>query len=177
VRIAFDARSLSSPVLRGWDRYTVGLVGELVRQGVEVSLFHRKRQPLHRAHVANLGCDVVGLSDLGGIHWEQVVVPNALRRGNFDIFHAPAEQGVPLTAPCPVVLTFHSVTSNSYLDLIQRGLLRGQLSDYLGYEKPKALSIANIYFRAQIGRASHILTPSDFCREEVVNFLGFHQIA
>jgi hypothetical protein len=51
LRAAFDARSLSSSVLRGWDRYTVGLVGELVSQGVDVTLFHREGQPLHTAHV------------------------------------------------------------------------------------------------------------------------------
>src|SRR5262245_47283812 len=103
MRIAFDGRSLSSPVLRGWDRYTVGLVGELVKLGVEVTLFHRLREPLHQPHVENLGCRVIGLADLGGLHWEQVAVPMALWRGRYDLFHAPAEHGVPLAAPCPVV--------------------------------------------------------------------------
>lgn len=173
MRVAFDARSLASPVLRGWDRYTVGLVGELVRQGVNVTLIHRVCDPLHLPHVEGLGCEVVGLSDRGGMHWEQVALPWALRRGDFDLFHAPAEHGVPLLSPCPVVLTFHSVTLHSYADLIQRRLLHGQLRDYLGFEaKPNGWSLAAFYQRAQIARANHILTPSNYCRAEVVKFLG-----
>ena len=81
MRVAFDARSLSSPVLRGWDRYTVGLVGELVRVGTDVTLFHRSREPIHASHVADLGCRVLGLPDHGGLYWEQVAVPLALWRG------------------------------------------------------------------------------------------------
>src|SRR5437868_11309267 len=116
MRVAFDGRSLSSPVLRGWDRYTVGLVGELVRQGVEVTLFHRAAEPLHGPHLAALNCRVAPLQDRGGLSWEQVALPLALWRGRFDLFHAPAEHGVPLAAPCPVVLTIHSVTWQSYAD-------------------------------------------------------------
>jgi glycosyltransferase involved in cell wall biosynthesis len=32
LRVAFDGRSLTGPSLRGWDRYLVGLAGELVRR-------------------------------------------------------------------------------------------------------------------------------------------------
>jgi len=173
LRIAFDARSLASPVLRGWDRYTVGLVGELVRQGVSVALFHRAYQALHTQHVGNLGCHVVGLADRGGLHWEQVAVPLALWRGKFDLFHAPAEHGVPLAAPCPVVLTYHSTTLHSYSDLVNRGLLPGPIRDYLGYDgRPDGWNVAALYQRAQLARANHILTPSEFCRNEVIKFLG-----
>ena len=171
-RIAFDGRSLSSPVLRGWDRYTVGLVGELVRQGVEVTLFHRRREPLHQPHVANLGCRVVGLADLGGLYWEQAAVPLALWRGGYDLFHAPAEHGVPLAAPCPVVLTFHSVTTHSYADLVRRGLLPGHVRDYLGYDLPNGRPApADSYMKAQVARANHVVVPSEFCRQEVIRFL------
>jgi glycosyltransferase involved in cell wall biosynthesis len=172
MRVAFDGRSLSSPVLRGWDRYTVGLVGELVRQGIEVTLFHRACEPLHQAHVANLGCRVMGLPDRGGLYWEQVAVPLALWRGRYDLFHAPAEHGVPLAAPCPVVLTYHSVTLHSYADLVRRGLLPGRVRDYLGYDgRPSRRTPAATYMNAQVARADHIVVPSEFCREEVIRFL------
>lgn len=171
--MAFDARSLSSRVLRGWDRYLVGLAGELVRQGVEVTLFHRASQPLQRRHVADLGCEVAGLEDHGGLHWEQVVVPLALWRHGFDLFHAPAEHGVPLAAPCPVVLTIHSVTAHSYNDLVKQRVLAGRVRDYLGYDvRLDYRSPAFCYWRAQVARADHILCPSDFCRDEIIRFLG-----
>jgi glycosyltransferase involved in cell wall biosynthesis len=169
--VAFDGRSLACPVPRGWDRYAIGLVGELARRGVEVTLLHRARQPLHAPHVADLGCRVLGLADRGGLHYEQVAVPRALRRGRFDLFHAPFEHGVPLAAPCPVVLTIHSVTAASYAELIRRGLLPGRVGDYLGHDVPQ-WSPRACYWRAQVARADHILTPSAFCREEVVRLLG-----
>jgi glycosyltransferase involved in cell wall biosynthesis len=172
MRVAFDGRSLASPVLRGWDRYTVGLVGELVRRGIDVTLFHRKREMLHAPHLDNLGCRVVGLRDRGGLHWEQVAVPIALWRGRYDVFHAPAEHGVPLASPCPVVLTYHSVTLHSYHDLVRRGLLPGRLRDYLGYDgDPNRRTPAATYMRAQIARADHVIAPSEFCRQEIIRFL------
>jgi len=173
MRIAFDARSLSSRVLRGWDRYLVGLAGELVRQGVEVALFHRAREPLDGRHIADSRFEVVGLEDRGGLHWEQMVVPLALWRRKFDLFHAPAEHGVPLAALCPVVLTIHSLTGHSYNDLIARGMLVGRVRDYLGNdERLDYGSPAFCYWRAQVARASHILCPSDYCRDEIIRFLG-----
>jgi glycosyltransferase involved in cell wall biosynthesis len=172
MHVAFDARSLSGPVLRGWDRYTVGLVRALVRRGVDVTLLHREREPLHAPHLAGLGCRVVGLRDRGGLYWEQVAVPLALWRGRFDLFHAPAEHGVPLAAPCPVVLTIHSVTLHSYADLVRRGLLPGRVRDYLGYDgRPGRRSPSGCYLRAQVARADHVLVPSEFCRREVTRFL------
>src|ERR1700730_6297957 len=150
MRIAFDARSLSAPVLRGWDRYTVGLVAALVRLGVDVTLFHRAREALHAPHVAGLDCRVEGLADRGGLSWEQVAVPLVLWRGKYDLFHAPAEHGVPLAAPCPVVLTYHSVTLHSYADLIRRGVLPGKLRDYLGHDtRPDRRSPGACYQRVQ----------------------------
>jgi len=173
MRVAVDARSLASPVLRGWDRYTVGLVKELVRQGVAITLFHRARQRLERRHIADLGCEVVGLNDRGGLHWEQVAVPLALWRARFDLFHAPAEHGVPLAAPCPVVLTIHSLTAHSYDDLVGRRILPGRVRDYLGHDaRLDYRSPAVCYWRAQVARANHILCPSDFCRDEIIRFLG-----
>ncbi|MGD0074552.1 MAG: glycosyltransferase family 1 protein [Candidatus Binataceae bacterium] len=173
MRIAFDARSLASPVLRGWDRYLVGLAGELVQQGIEVTLLHRAREPLHRRHIADLGCEVVGLEDFGGLHWEQVAVPLALWRRRVDLFHAPAEHGVPFGAMCPVVLTIHSVTEHSFRDLIEQGLLGGKVRDYLGKEAGfDDRRLACWYWRAQVARANQILCPSEYCRDEVIRFLG-----
>jgi glycosyltransferase involved in cell wall biosynthesis len=148
------------------------LVRELVRSGIEVTLFHRDREPLHKPHVADLKCKVVGLSDRGGLYWEQIAVPLALWRGKYDLFHAPAEHGVPLAAPCPVVLTYHSVTLHSYADLIRRGFLPGRVRDYLGYDgRPQRRSPAGLYHQAQVARADHVIVPSEFCRREVIRFL------
>ncbi len=172
MRVAFDARSLSAPALRGWDRYTVGLVRELVARGVEVVLLHTPREPVRAQHVEGLGCRTQAVEDTrGGMYWEQVALPLALRRGGFDLYHAPAERGVPLVAPCPTVLTVHSVTYHSYHQLVTRGLLPGTVRDYTGVDF-RPYSRAALYSLAQCRRAGHVLTPSEFARREVVEFLG-----
>jgi glycosyltransferase involved in cell wall biosynthesis len=173
LQIAFDARHLTGRVLRGMDRYTVGLVRHLVKLGIGVTLFYRDREPLNPAHVENLGCQLVGLKDLGGLYWEQIAVPIALWRRGIDLYHAPAERGVPLLAPCPVVFTIHSVTGDSYYHLVQSGKLLGRVSDYLGDDfDPNDRGFWNYLFRLQVRRADRIISPSEFCRQEVIQFLN-----
>ncbi|XXF79119.1 glycosyltransferase family 1 protein [Myxococcaceae bacterium GXIMD 01537] len=171
MKVAFDGRSLTSPALRGWDRYTVGLVRELVERGVEVVLLHRPEAPVREEHVRGLGCRTQAVEARRGLVWEQVALPLALLRGGFDVYHAPCEHGVPLVAPCPTVLTVHSVTVHSYHSLIQRGLLPGTVRDYTG-EDYAPRSFSTLYMDAQCRRAGHILTPSEFARSEVVELLG-----
>jgi glycosyltransferase involved in cell wall biosynthesis len=172
LNVAFDARHLTSKVLRGMDRYTVALVRELVQQGVKVTLFHRACEPLNPIHIENLGCSVVGLKDYSGLHWEQVIVPMALLHGKFDLYHAPAERGVPLFARCPIVFTIHSLTGHSYYQLVRSGLLSGNVKDYLGYDfNPYKHNFWNYLFQLQVFRSNHILTPSNFCRNEIIQFL------
>ncbi len=79
MRVAFDGRSLSARALRGWDRYTVGLVDALTRLGVEVTLFHEQGVPPR--HVNDIDCNLVAVPARRGLYWEQVAVPLALRRG------------------------------------------------------------------------------------------------
>lgn len=171
--VAFDARHLTSKVLRGMDRYTIGLIRGLINQGVDITLFHRACEPLNTAHIEHLGCAVVGLKDCCGLHWEQIVVPLALLYGRFRLYHAPAERGVPLLAPCPVVFTIHSATAHSYYEFVRNGILPGNVKDYLGYDfNPHRRNFWSLLFKLQLARASHILVPSDFCRNEVIRFLN-----
>lgn len=173
MRVAFDGRSLAAPVLRGWDRYTIGLVKTLTRRGVEVLMLERKRQPMHAPHLDGIGCGVVALDDFGGLWWEQVAVPLALARLGVDVYHAPAEHGIPLLSPCPTVLTLHSATAHSYADLLRRGELAGALRDYVGTDThPDTPTPANLYWHAQVRRASWILAPSRFAAGEITAFLG-----
>lgn len=172
MRIAMDARFLSSPILRGMDRYLVGLTSELTRRGVEVTLLHRQREALHLQHLEGSPATATPLADRSGVWWEQISVPRALKRGRFDLYHAPAERGVPFIAPCPVVLTYHSTTTESYRDLVARGLLSGSASDYLGYAPPVRRTVRQFYEWEQQYRANHVLTPSEFSRSELVRLNG-----
>ena len=174
IRVAFDARYLAEPTPRGMDRYLLGLTEELPRLGIDVVWFHRARQEIHPAHRPTAGCEIVGLADRGAVWWEQLSVPAALARGRFDLYHAPAERGVPYASPCPVVFSLHSATQASYCDLVPRGRLPGPVSDYIGYDpRPRrgGLDWRRYYIRGQTRRADHILTPSEFARGEIVRLL------
>jgi FkbM family methyltransferase len=152
-------------------RYVVGLAGELVRQGVSVTLLHPESEAPYDAHIRELGCDVRPLRGRGGVYFDQVAVPLALLRGRFDLYHAPGERGVPLVATCPVVLTIHSLTGHSYRHLVSTGELPGAAEDYLGRHGPTR-SWWTRYVNTQFRRAGHILTPSQFSRREILRFLS-----
>src|SRR6187431_2143006 len=116
-----DARDLTAPAQRGMVRYLLGLVRHLPAHGIDVTLFHRKREPIHVAHLEGMSCDVIGLKDCSGVCWEQGSVPLALARGGFHLYHAVGERGVPVFAPCPVAFTLHSATFASYREFVRRG--------------------------------------------------------
>ncbi len=169
MRVALDARSLIAPVPRGWDRYLLELADALEAEGADVTMVHRAGAPPHAGH--RVRCALLPVDARSGLHWEQVALPRALRAGRFDVYHAPAEHGVPLWAPCPVVLTIHSATGHSYRRLVDSGVLPGRVADYLGWE-PDWRGWRALYWTAQTRRASHVLTPSRFCHEEVTELLS-----
>ena len=109
-------------------RYIVGSARHLPAHGIHLTLFHRRREVLNPSHLNGLTCDVVGLPDCSVVFWEQLSVPAALAMGGFHLYHAVAERGVPLLAPCPVTFTLHSATPASYCDLVRRGTLPGPAS-------------------------------------------------
>jgi glycosyltransferase involved in cell wall biosynthesis len=142
---------------------------------VDVTLLHREGEPLHTPHVALLDCQIVPLRaprfSYWWFYWEQMAVPLALRQGKFDVYHAPAERGVPYISPCPTILTLHSATGPSYADLVQRGLLDGAVRDYLGVDYDmNHWSRYEYYWRGQVARADHLIAPSEFAREEIIKF-------
>ncbi len=173
MRVAIDGRSLASPGLRGWDRYTVGLIRELNTRGVDVVLLHQPSRRPRPAHLAGLRVTIEQVASPSGLLWEQWALPQAVVRLGCDLYHAPCEHGLPLVCGVPTVLTIHSMTSHSYHELVRTGALDGPVSRYLGYDfSPGEWSLANRYQRWQAKRAGHIITPSRFSGREVVQYLG-----
>jgi len=171
MRVAFDARSLANPVLRGWDRYTVGLVRSLCELGVEPLLLHAEREPVRQEHLGNVEVPTIGLNDWRGLWWEQVALPTALRKLRVDIYHAPAEHGVPFLRPCPRVLTLHSATWWSFKNLVDAGTLPGPVERYVPDHSGSRRLWASHYWERQVRSADHILAPSNFARREIVDLL------
>ena len=171
MQVAFDARSLANPVLRGWDRYTVGLVRSLLELGVEPLLLYAVRQPIREKHLGDVEVPTIGLNDWRGLWWEQVALPNALRKLRVDIYHAPAEHGVPFLSRCPCVLTLHSATWWSFKHLVDTGTLPGPVQRYVPDHGGSRRWWASLYWERQVRRADHILAPSSFARREIVDLL------
>src|SRR4051812_32127069 len=48
--------------------------------------------------------------------WEQAQVPRILKRDRINIYHAPANGGLPLVSPCPTVLTVHDAFSEDFAE-------------------------------------------------------------
>ncbi len=173
MRVAIDGRSLASPGLRGWDRYTIGLIRELNDRDVDVVVVYQPSRRPRPEHVDGLVVTMAQVPAPSGLMWEQWALPRAVVRLGCDLYHAPCEHGVSLVCRVPTVLTIHSMTSHSYYDLVRTGVLEGPVARYLGYDfSPDEWSLANRYQRWQAIRAGHIITPSRYTAREVEHHLG-----
>lgn len=113
LRVGFNARVLADPHLRGLTRYTINLLRALSRRNdVELILFTDRE--LISAHLGGIRAQVVVLGASRETFWEAWILPQALRRHRIDVFHAPADRGLPWVKPCPCVVTLHNSFERSH---------------------------------------------------------------
>ncbi|MGL4422793.1 MAG: glycosyltransferase family 4 protein [Gemmataceae bacterium] len=108
MRVGFNARLLTTPGLRGWNRYTINLLAELPAHGVQPVLFGPA--PIHPDHLARGpggSFEMCIAPPMRTLQWEHVWLPRQLRDLGIDLFHTPYHYGVPLWAPCPCIITLH----------------------------------------------------------------------
>jgi glycosyltransferase involved in cell wall biosynthesis len=108
LRIGFNARLLHSPTLRGWNRYTVNLIRELLALGVQAVLFSDR--PIDETHLARFSKGSFELRTsppMSYFHWEQIWLPRECARRQVAILHSPINFGLPFWGSCPRVLTLH----------------------------------------------------------------------
>src|SRR4051794_23919207 len=107
MKVAINARTLSSPVIRGWNRYILNLLAGLVPAGVEPVLYTDR--PIHDDHLRRLPpsgrYEVRVAPPMRYVRWEQRWVPRQCGRDRIDVYHCPINFGVPWSCPCPTVLT------------------------------------------------------------------------
>ncbi len=162
MKVAFNARLLSSPTTRGWNRYTINLLAELSSLGVELFLY--SDQPLHESHLARLPKDSyrVRISPpMRYITWEQYWLPKQCEKDKVDILHCPMNFGLPWSSPCPRILTLHDAIDQVYYS-----------QNIPWYHK---LSLANVqtrtYHWVARNRAEHIITVSQYSKRDLVQYL------
>jgi glycosyltransferase involved in cell wall biosynthesis len=105
LRIGFNARCLEEPHTRGLSRYATCLLRELSRSpDLELVLF--AMNPPHAEHLRNIRARVVLFAGRETV-WQDHLLPARLRTERIDLFHAPADRGLPFRKPCPLVVTVH----------------------------------------------------------------------
>ncbi len=150
MRVAFNARLLYDPTLRGWNRYTVNLIAELLSLGVEAFLYTDR--PLHKDHLDRLSSgnhEVRVAPPMRYIWWEHRWLPQQCRIDDVELLHCPFNFGLPAFSHCPRVLTLH--------DAIGQG--SGQI-------------LPRLYHWIARKRAHHIITPSHHAKREITTRLG-----
>lgn len=113
LRIGFNARALVEPQVRGLSRYTANLLKALSKlDDLELFLFS-DREPASM-HLDGVHSEVVVIQAPRETLWEAWSLPRALRRSGIDVFHAPADRGLPLVKTCPCVVTIHDSYERSH---------------------------------------------------------------
>ncbi len=153
MRVGFNADILSNPDVRGLVRYTTELLRALsCRDDVEIFLF--SQQELNAQHLADIRATSVVFPALRETLWVDLTLPKKLREWNIDVFHAPAERGIPLLKPCPLVVTVHESYERTYWREVYP-----KLKSRLWYWK---------YELSNYCRADALITVSDTTRRKLI---------
>jgi glycosyltransferase involved in cell wall biosynthesis len=155
IRVGFNGSVLTNPEIRGLTRYTTQLLRALSRRN-DVAIFLFSPSEMHAAHLEGVRATPVVFDAPRETLWMDWVLPRKIREFGIDVFHAPAERGIPLLKPCPLVLTIH----NSYERTHWREVYP-RLKDKLWYWKFEAVN----YTRADV-----IITVSDVTRKELIQW-------
>jgi glycosyltransferase involved in cell wall biosynthesis len=153
VRVGFNAEILVNPNVRGLVRYTTELLRALSRRD-DIELFLFSRGGLHPPHLEGIRATSIVFSAPRETLWIDWALPKKIKQWKIDVFHAPAERGIPWTKPCPLVVTVHESYERTYWRTLYPAL-----KTRWWYWKHE---IANYY------RADAIITVSDTTRRKLV---------
>jgi glycosyltransferase involved in cell wall biosynthesis len=160
LRVGFNARTFSSPRLRGFSRHALSLLRALraLADAPEIHLF--SDVPLAPELAGELAGFPLHLARVRPhLAWEQVALPALLRRAGVSVFHAATNIGVPAWAPgIARVATVH--------DLITARELESPLSSG-SWPRFKASASHAVSWRAALA-AEALITVSRFSLEELV---------
>lgn len=152
MRVGFNARILAHAHMRGLARYTTELLRSL-NEHADIELVLFSKEPVRASYVAGLRAEVIVREAPRESVWMDWVLPRLIRAHGIDVFHAPADRGLPLVTPCPMVVTVHS----SYERAHWRTLFPGW-KDKAWYWK---------YELANYWRADAVVTVSDTTAREL----------
>jgi glycosyltransferase involved in cell wall biosynthesis len=178
VRVAFNGRGLTDPLLRGFNRYTWCLLQGLQKiPGVELLVYTDHRSPFHEFFRSRLQARWIEIRSPKVLVWEQALLPWRLRQDRVDVFHAPCDGGLPAVRVCPYVVTYHGVPDLALADLVRSGELIGESRRY--FDRSDGRSVSQLTRarslaarRLNLMRADVVVTVSEFSAAELVKFAG-----
>jgi glycosyltransferase involved in cell wall biosynthesis len=150
LRLGFNARLLSSPTLRGWNRYAINLLAALAESGVDLFLYSSEQ--LHGAHLRDLPSGRYQLRVAPPMRlpmWQEYWLPRQCAADALDVFHTPYHFGLPPRSTFACVMTLHDAIGAPG----RLGILRS----------PRAWAYEAIARR----RADHFITVSDYSRADL----------
>lgn len=162
MKVAFNARLLSVPTLRGWNRYTINLLAELPKLGVELYLYSDRS--IHPQHLARLPPDSYQIrlsSNLIYPIWEQYWLPQQCQSDRVDILHSTFNFGLPWFCPCPRVLTLHDAIDHVYY---------GSKSKWHQKLHPQNLQVS-FYNWIAYTQTEAIITVSNYSKKDLIEHL------
>jgi len=112
MKIGIDGRYAEGK-LTGIGQYIEHLVHGLSERDFEAVIFYTK-EPLNNFLGKNITSVI--LPSTSRYHFEQVLLPKALREYKVNLYHAAGNVGVPVFCPKPSVLTVHDIIPLLYPD-------------------------------------------------------------
>ena len=163
LRIGINARLLTAPTLRGWNRYAVNLLASLTDRDMDLILYSDSE--IHPDHLARLDGDHVTIRispTMRYTQWEQFWLPRQCVRDGVDILHSPLNFGLPWMCRCPRVLTLHDAIDQLYYG--PKKSLRDQWS-------PRQV-INRLRHWSSRQYADAIITVSEHAKTDLIHGLG-----
>ena len=160
IRVGFNARLLTDPSLRGWNRYTINLLAALPACGVRPVLY--TSTAIYPDHLARLPAGSFEVRVGGPASyplWDQWWLPRACRADRLDLLHATFNYGLPVLPPgCPRVLTLHDAIEHVYYR--QR----------IGWRTlaTRSAVLSDLFQRSSRQVADHVITVSQHARRDLL---------
>jgi glycosyltransferase involved in cell wall biosynthesis len=153
--IGFDGRYAEGDLV-GVGKYIQNLVAGVAKKGHTCVIFYSKF-PKNSIN----GVTSVILNSKNRYHFEQILLPQALKKNKVDLYHATGNVGVPFFCPTPSILTVHDI-------------IPLEIKDYFSYSPFPFLSKLSYTLRLKmsLSKTLKIVTDSNYVREELTKKLN-----
>ena len=162
MRIAINTLTVNRRECGGGEIYLYYLLHSLAENDkknqyfVLVSSANKDRFTINQGNFTQVLCPIGGLNRPKRILWEQVFLPQMLKKLGIDVFHSPNNIS-PISVPCKSVVTIH-IMINFIMPWEFKPVFRRWYT--------------NVLMRLSAKRADKIVSVSGYLKKEITDFLG-----